>query len=202
MGSVRSSIETTFIHSLFVGLSVFTFNFNNWKARSNGQRSGDWPGHWRISHFFALRNSRVGFALWFESCTVWSVIEQLSECEQRAYGRTFQNSSCCFSDPVPLPAIHAYATQMMHWCVTSWACFSPSPLFYLPIELIQVHFGFMCPSSLQTCEDSQRFSGKVLLAFLYLSGTSGHEISREGASPGHETSCQSTVQLLSPSLWK
>lgn len=50
---------------LLVSVSASSFVFSTWKAYSLGLRSGDWLGHWRISHLSALRNSSVAIAVCF-----------------------------------------------------------------------------------------------------------------------------------------
>lgn len=62
-----SQVFTAFSCHLFEGLSAFSFVSSYWKACSIRLRSGDWLGHWRISHYFASRRSLVVFTVCFGS---------------------------------------------------------------------------------------------------------------------------------------
>lgn len=53
----------------YVGLCAFSFVFNTCEMCSVGLRSGEWLGHWNISHFFDLRNAWVALSNQF--CAVW-----------------------------------------------------------------------------------------------------------------------------------
>lgn len=52
--------------------------FSSCKARTYGLRSGDWLGHVRILHFFALRNPWVDFVVCFRCCSTSTVKCRLS----------------------------------------------------------------------------------------------------------------------------
>lgn len=75
-----------FSHCMFVSLSVFSFVFNNWNARSAGLKSGDWLCRWKSLDFFASRHSTLVFLLYAlghyrftQWSTVPSVLQYLSE---------------------------------------------------------------------------------------------------------------------------
>lgn len=60
----------------FVGLSGFSFVFNNWKACSFDldQVTDHWKMWYHRGNFFALINFQVAFAVWVESLFIWCTV--------------------------------------------------------------------------------------------------------------------------------
>lgn len=51
------------VQQKFVVPFLYIFIFNDWKACFIRLRSGDWLGHWKMPHFFALET--LGLLLWY-----------------------------------------------------------------------------------------------------------------------------------------
>ncbi len=153
---------------LVLGAFPFSFVFSKWNACSIGFRSGDWLGHCITVHFFPFKNSLVAFAVCFGSLSICTVKRRPMSSE--AFGWIWANniarntsefillllsavtSSINTREPVPLAAIHAHAMTLPPPCFTDeggmlriMSSSFPSPYSSLPITLVQVDLGLICP---------------------------------------------------------
>ena len=178
---------------LFVGLSAFSFVFSKWNACSIGLRSGDWLGHCRIFHFFALKNSWVAYAVCFGSLSIcivkrhpinfaefvwiWADRISLNTSEFIRLLLSSVTSSINTSDPVPLEARHAHVITLPPPFFTddvvsvgSWAVPSLIHTYFFP----SFWYRLIWVSSVQRMLFQNRagffrcFLAKSNLAFLFL----------------------------------
>ncbi len=164
----QASTATVFSSCLFLGHFPFSFVFSKWNACSIGFRSGDWLGHCITVHFFPFKNSLVAFAVCFGSlsiCTVkrrpmsseafgWIWADNIAPKHFRIHPAAFVSShiinkykrtSSTGSHTCPR---HDTTTTMLHWWGGMLRIMSssfPSPYSSLPITLVQVDLGLICP---------------------------------------------------------
>lgn len=124
------------------------------KSCSIGSRSGDWLGHWGMSHFFCLKSTFIPLQL----CAVLSARQHLAQSEEKA---DLQSSECILlllsaatsqintNNPVWLTAIRANARALPPSCLADDVlCFrSPSTPVLLHIfsyHYSDIHLKFSC----------------------------------------------------------
>ncbi len=183
---------------MFVGLSVFSLVFSNWKVCSIiGLGSGDWLGHWRIFNFFAFKKSWVAFAIClgslsicevvsYQFCSIWlNVSREYSLKDLRIHPATLSavTSPINTSEAVPLqwyicPCHNTAATMFDTWCGVLWivSCSFLSPYFSSHQFATSSFWFHQYKESYSRTWDAfffRCFLAKCNLAFLFLNVTSG-----------------------------
>ncbi len=160
----QASTATVFSSCLFLGHFPFSLSLASECMLNRIQvRWLTWPLH--NSPLLSLQNSLVAFAVCFGSLSICTVKRRPMSSE--AFGWIWADniarntsefillllsvvtSSINTREPVPLAAIHAHATTtMLHWWGGMLRIMSssfPSPYSSLPITLVQVDLGLICP---------------------------------------------------------